>query len=186
MEVIEGFMTGDKSSADDAQFAMELLDTVLPELLKPYLLPIFESNTLESKIKRWRQYIPAHQFNSDDRLKDIVMRDYAQVPLSAKYWALRILNKNPNHQAFISAFQTTSKKALFFATEPKISIAGNFLEQFERSLDYKNSKEVFIKTELLVNWLNQKEKFIHLDKENKDFKAYCELNFKLLSDSLNN
>jgi peroxiredoxin len=25
-----------------------------------------------------------------------------------------------------------------------------------------------------------------LDKENKDFKAYCELNFKLLSDSLNN
>ncbi len=186
MEVIEGFMTGDKSSADDAQFAMELLDTVLPELLKPYLLPIFESNTLESKIKRWRQYIPAHQFNSDDRLKDIVMRDYAQVPLSAKYWALRILNKNPNHQAFIRAFQTTSKKALFFATEPKISIAGNFLEQFERSLDYKNSKEVFIKTELLVNWLNQKEKFIHLDKENKDFKAYCELNFKLLSDSLNN
>jgi hypothetical protein len=96
------------------------------------------------------------------------------------------LNKNPNHQAFIRAFQTTSKKALFFATEPKISIAGNFLEQFERSLDYKNSKEVFIKTELLVNWLNQKEKFIHLDKENKDFKAYCELNFKLLSDSLNN
>ena len=172
MRVIEGFMTGEASGADDAQFAMELLDTILPPLLKPYLLPVFESSGLETKLKRWRQYIPAYRYSSEERLRDIVMRDFSLLTVSSKFWALRVLSEMKNQKVFTEPFKTSSMNCLRVASEPKVSNFGSFLDTFEKSLDFRKSQDVFIKSELLCYWLNEQEGFAHPSKMQESFEAY--------------
>lgn len=178
MKIIEGFMVGDASAADNTQFAMELLDTIIPPLIKPYLLPIFETATLEKKIKQWRQFIPANRYSSDERLKDIVMKDYSLLPVSAKFWALRILKNNPKNIDFLSPFENSTIPVIRMAIQSRVSANGSFLELFENSLDYKDSQSVFVKTELLANWLVNKDVFGNPGKEWEDFKQYYQENEK--------
>lgn len=174
MRVIEGFMTGEASGADDAQFAMELLDTILPPLLKPYLLPVFESSGLETKLKRWRQYIPAYRYSNEERLRDIVMRDFSLLTLSSKFWALRVLSEMKNQKTFTEPFKTSSMNCLRVASEPKVSTFGSFLDLFEKSLDFRKSQEVFIKSELLCYWLNEQEGFANPQRMRDSFSDYEE------------
>jgi hypothetical protein len=174
MRVIEGFMTGEASGADDAQFAMELLDTILPPLLKPYLLPVFESTGLETKLKRWRQYIPAYRYSNEERLRDIVMRDFSLLTLSSKFWALRVLSEMKNQKAFTDPFKTSSMNCLRVASEPKVSSFGSFLDFFEKSLDFRKSQDVFVKSELLCYWLNEQEGFSNPQRMRASFSDYQE------------
>ncbi len=174
MRVIEGFMTGEASGADDAQFAMELLDTILPPLLKPYLLPVFESTGLETKLKRWRQYIPAYRYSNEERLRDIVMRDFSLLTLSSKFWALRVLSEMKNQKAFTDPFKTSSMNCLRVASEPKVSSFGSFLDLFEKSLDFRKSQDVFVKSELLCYWLNEQEGFANPQRMRESFSDYQE------------
>jgi hypothetical protein len=174
MRVIEGFMTGEASGADDAQFAMELLDTILPPLLKPYLLPVFESTGLETKLKRWRQYIPAYRYSNEERLRDIVMRDFSLLTLSSKFWALRVLSEMKNQKAFTDPFKTSSMNCLRVASEPKVSSFGSFLDLFEKSLDFRKSQDVFVKSELLCYWLNEQEGFSNPQRMRASFSDYQE------------
>lgn len=172
MRVIEGFMTGEASAAADAQFAMELLDTILPPLLKPYLLPVFEFSGLETKLKRWRQYIPAYRYSNEERLRDIVMRDFSLLTVSSKFWALRVLSELKNQRVFTEPFKTSSMNCLRVASEPKVSNFGNFLDTFEKSLDFRKAQDVFIKSELLCYWLNEQEGFTNPLKMQESFETY--------------
>ncbi len=157
MQIISKLIYNSDADADDSQFAMELLDTILPQLIKPYLLPVFENNTIEKKIKMWRQFIPANRFSSEERLKDIAMRDFSQLPLSVKFWALRVLNLRKVHSKYLTSFETSTMNRLRAAVSPKVSTLGNMIEVFEKSLDYRNPREVFAKTELFCDWLNKLE-----------------------------
>ncbi len=181
MRVIEGFMTGESSGADDAQFAMELLDTILPPLLKPYLLPVFESASIETKLSRWRMYIPAYRYSNEERLRDIVMRDFSLVTISSKFWALRILSEMKNQKEFTHPFKTSSMNCLRLASESKVSTFGSFMDSFEKSLDFRKTQDLFIKSELLCYWLNEQVEFSNLNKLRTSYSEYERLHF----DSIN-
>ena len=154
MQVISKLIFNEDADEEDTQFAMELLDNILPSLIKPYLIPLFENNPIEVKIEKWRYFIPALQLSIDDRLKDIAMRDFSQLPISVKFWALRILNQRKHHNEYLKAFETSTILCLSAAILPKVSTMGNMIEMFEKSLDFKNPQEVFAKTELFCDWIN--------------------------------
>jgi hypothetical protein len=187
MEVISKLIFNENADEDDTQFAMELLDNILPSLIKPYLVPLFENNPIEVKVEKWRYFIPALQLSIDDRLKDIAMRDFSQLPISVKFWALRILNQRKHHHEYLQAFETSTILCLSAAILPKVSTMGNMIELFEKSLDFKNPKEVFAKTELFCDWINNYSNYnIKGTKIVKaDFEKYIESNLsKVLPYSL--
>jgi len=184
MKVIEGFMKGDAAGADDSQFAMELLDTVLPNLLKPYLLPVFESTSLEMKIKRWKQFFPAYRYSNDERLKDVVMRDFALLTLSSKFWALRVLALRGKNLDFVHPFDKSSIVALRAAAAPRVSTYGSFVERFEKQLDYRNMEEVFIQSELFCQWLNDNESFSNSQKYANSLESYISEHYNKLKSIL--
>ena len=184
MKVIEGFMKGDAAGADDSQFAMELLDTVLPNLLKPYLLPVFESTSLEMKIKRWKQFFPAYRYSNNERLKDVVMRDFALLTLSSKFWALRVLVLRGKSLDFVHPFDKSSIVALRAAAAPRVSTYGSFVERFEKQLDYRNKEEVFIKSELFCQWLNDNESFSNSQKYANSLESYISEHYNKLKSIL--
>ncbi len=176
MQIISKLIYNSDADADDSQFAMELLDTILPQLIKPYLLPIFENNTIDKKIKMWRQFIPANRFSSEERLKDIAMRDFSQLPLSVKFWALRVLNLRKAHGKYLSSFETSTMNCLRAAVSPKVSTLGNMIEVFEKSLDYRNPREVFAKSELFCDWLNKLEQKKGVKITKADYEQHIETN----------
>lgn len=184
MKVIEGFMKGDAAGADDSQFAMELLDTVLPNLLKPYLLPVFESTSLEMKIKRWKQFFPAYRYKNDERLKDIVMRDFALLTLSSKFWALRVLASRGKNKDFVEPFVKSSIVALRASAAPRVSTYGSFVERFEKQLDYRNMEKVFIQSELFCQWLNDNEGFSNSSKYASSLDSYISEHYNKLESIL--
>jgi len=180
MQVISKLIFNEDADEDDTQFAMELLDNILPPLIKPYLIPLFENNPIEVKIENWRHFIPALQLSTDERLKDIAMRDFSQLPISVKFWALRILNQRKQHNEYLQAFETSTLLCLSAAILPKVSTMGNMIEMFEKSLDFKNPQEVFAKTELFCDWINNYSNYnIKGTKIVKaDFEKYIETNLK--------
>ena len=180
MQVISKLIFNEDADEDDTQFAMELLDNILPPLIKPYLIPLFENNPIEVKIENWRHFIPALQLSTDERLKDIAMRDFSQLPISVKFWALRILNQRKQHNEYLQAFETSTILCLSAAILPKVSTMGNMIEMFEKSLDFKNPQEVFAKTELFCDWINNYSNYnIKGTKIVKaDFEKYIETNLK--------
>lgn len=180
MQIISKLIYNSEADDDDSQFAMELLDTILPPLIKPYLLPVFENNTIEKKIEMWRQFIPANRFSSDERLKDIAMRDFSQLPISVKFWALRVLNLRKVHSEYLLSFDTSTMNCLRAAVSPKVSTLGNLIEVFEKSLDYRNTKETFAKTELFCDWLNQLENKKGVKIIKADFENYIDMHLDKL------
>ena len=180
MQIISKLIYNSEADDDDSQFAMELLDTILPPLIKPYLLPVFENNTIEKKIEMWRQFIPANRFSSDERLKDIAMRDFSQLPISVKFWALRVLNLRKVHSEYLLSFDTSTMNCLRAAVSPKVSTLGNLIEVFEKSLDYRNTKETFAKTELFCDWLNQLENKKGVKITKADFENYIDMHLDKL------
>jgi hypothetical protein len=124
----------------------------------------------------WRQFIPANRFSSDDRLKDIAMRDFSQLPISVKFWALRVLNSRKVHAEYLASFETSTMNCLRAAVSPKVSTLGNLIEVFEKSLDYRNTRETFAKVELFCDWLNQLENTKGVKITKADFENYIENN----------
>jgi len=188
MQVISKLIFKEDADEEDTQFAMELLDNVLPSLIKPYLIPLFENNPIEVKIENWRHFIPALQMSNDERLKDIAMRDFSQLPISVKFWALRILNQRKQHHAYLQAFETSTILCLSAAILPKVSTMGNMIELFEKSLDFKNPVEVFAKSELFCDWINNHSNYNIKGTRivKADFEKYIESNLnKVLPYSLN-
>jgi len=180
MQVISKLIFNEDADEDDTQFAMELLDNILPSSIKPYLIPLFENNPIEIKIEKWRNFIPALQMSNDDRLKDIAMRDFSQLPISVKFWALRILNQRKQHHEYLQAFETSTILCLSAAILPKVSTMGNMIEFFEKSLDFKNPIEVFAKTELFCDWINNYSNYNSKGTKivKADFEKYIETNLK--------
>jgi hypothetical protein len=58
------------------------------------------------------------------------------------------------------------------ASEPKVSSFGSFLDFFEKSLDFRKSHDVFVKSELLCYWLNEQEGFANPQRMRDSFSDY--------------
>lgn len=65
----------DKTAAENA-FAMELLDNLVDDDIKRWILPLFENAPMQLKVKKLHNTFPQEELAVPDRLRDIINRNY--------------------------------------------------------------------------------------------------------------
>ncbi len=76
-------------SAEGVSFALELLDLVIDEEIKPVLLPVLNDTSDEDKLKELQNFFPLERMNTQALLIAILNRDYNYLSLWTKVCALR-------------------------------------------------------------------------------------------------
>ncbi|MEO1050036.1 MAG: MFS transporter [Bacteroidota bacterium] len=72
-------------------FAIEMLDNLLEPSLKEFIIPLFEDKPWWRKVRKLNPRFPQGKFNANDRLRDIIIRNYATTGLLVKAEAISIL-----------------------------------------------------------------------------------------------
>jgi hypothetical protein len=157
----------------DVIFNLELLGEILPPAVKPYLLPIYEPTTFAQKIDQWRQLIPLFSGDLNERYLDIALKDFSLIPVSIKFWALRILHKKHYNPEKLTAFRKSNITSLRAAVSSSSSKFGTTIERFIGKAELKSVEDVFIGSEILVDWLNSFES----EKKLRDSKEHPEMIF---------
>ncbi|MCF0056196.1 HEAT repeat domain-containing protein [Dyadobacter sp. CY356] len=71
-------LDGDQQE-DVRDYLIEIADLMLPEDVKNKLLPFLESTTLHEMLNRYQEIFPQNQLTVEERLKDIVNKDYTRI-----------------------------------------------------------------------------------------------------------
>ncbi len=154
----------------DVVFNLELLGEILPPAVKPYLMPIYEPTSFAQKIDQWKQLIPLFSGDLNERYLDIALKDFSLIPVSIKFWALRILHKKHYDAEKLTAFRKSNITSLRAAVSPSSSKFGTTIERFIGKAEVKSVGDVFIGSEILVDWLNsfESEKQLRDAKQNPE------------------
>ncbi len=78
----------DLGTSESVSFALELLDMIIPEELKPKLFPLLDDISREEKIKQLQDFYPVAKMDSDELLLSIINRDYNKLNNWTKACAL--------------------------------------------------------------------------------------------------
>ncbi|MGD1841168.1 MAG: hypothetical protein ACFB0B_09770 [Thermonemataceae bacterium] len=79
---------------EQASFALELLDVVIPDTMKPMLLPILTPYSYEEKVEIMQDVFPTDKMEKEAILLSLIQRDFKQVNVWTKACALEELSKN--------------------------------------------------------------------------------------------
>jgi len=79
----------ESGTSEGVNFALELLDLVVAEELKPRLFPLLDDITLDEKIKLLQNFFPLQKMESRELLYAIVNRDYNKINNWTKACALK-------------------------------------------------------------------------------------------------
>jgi len=131
-----------KSNEVEAQgFALEIADTVINDIHKELLLPIFESSTNQEIIRKYKFSFPQETLLIIDRLIDIINSDLATNGFFTKATAVSMLMNYP-----ISKTKSTLKLCLIHPNKMISEVAAMVL--FEKDKDLFNEQ---IEVHLLKN-----------------------------------
>jgi AAA family ATP:ADP antiporter len=78
----------ESGTAEGVNFALELLDLVITEELKPKLFPLLDDISREDKIKQLQDFYPVHKMDSPDLLLSLLNRDYNKINVWTKACAI--------------------------------------------------------------------------------------------------
>lgn len=81
----------DMGTSESVSFALELLDLIIPEELKPKLSPILDDISREEKIRQLQDFYPVVKMDSGELLLSIINRDYNKLNNWTKACALMSL-----------------------------------------------------------------------------------------------
>jgi AAA family ATP:ADP antiporter len=71
-------LNGDQGE-DVRDYLIEIAELLLPEDIKNKMLPFLESTTQQEMLDRYQEFFPQHKLPVEERLKDIVNKDYTRV-----------------------------------------------------------------------------------------------------------
>jgi len=74
-------------------FALEIIDNFFSQDIKQIIAPLFDDITSLQKIKRLNKYFPQTKKNFEDRLKNIIIRDYNKLDIWTVAKAIELLGK---------------------------------------------------------------------------------------------
>ena len=77
--------------SESVGYAIELLELMISDDIKPILFPIIDDSSDSEKIKLLQEYFPVDKMPMENLLKDIINRDYNYIGLWAKACALNIV-----------------------------------------------------------------------------------------------
>lgn len=93
-DIIQGLLQN--PSTETRGYLFELLNITLSEDLKPKLLPLFEESSLSEKLRRYQTIYPQQRLSVQDRIKDIIYKDFRKVSNHTKAVALQELLHYPD------------------------------------------------------------------------------------------
>ena len=82
----------ESEEVDATGFALEIADTVISEVHREMLLPLFESRTDTELVKKYKDRFPQEKFDVENRLIDIINSDSATTTYYTKATALQLLS----------------------------------------------------------------------------------------------
>ncbi len=75
-------------------FALEIIDNFFDSDIKRLVAPLFEDVAPSQKIKRFSKIFPHHRMEFEERLKDIILRDYNKVDVWTVAKAIELLGRS--------------------------------------------------------------------------------------------
>ena len=87
-------------------FAVEIIDNNFPQEIKQLIKPLFDDLSTVQKIKKLGDFFPQREMSLEDRLKDIIKRDYSKLETWTVARAVELLGKQ--HKAKTSDDVTSS------------------------------------------------------------------------------
>jgi len=123
-----------KSEDPDKQsFALEIADTVINDIHKQLLLPIFENSTNKEIIRKYKFDSPQESLDITDRLIDIINSDVATTGFFTKATAVSLLINYP-----ISETASTLKSCIIHPNKMISEVAAMVL--YEKNIDLFNEQ----------------------------------------------
>ncbi len=74
-------------------YALELIDNFFAVDVKQLIIPLFDKITINQRIKRLRMFFQHRELGFNERIKDIILKDYRKVDSWTKIKALELLGK---------------------------------------------------------------------------------------------
>lgn len=78
---------------EKSEYAFGLLEVTLEDAIKPFLLPVLNNSSYETKVERMQEYFPTDSMKKVDILYDLIQRDYKYVNRWTKACALKELSE---------------------------------------------------------------------------------------------
>jgi AAA family ATP:ADP antiporter len=102
----------ESSTLESVNFALEMIDIVIDESIKPKLIPLVDIIPDEDKVKALFQFFPGEIPDYDSLLENIINRDYNFLGIWIRACVIRTIQKIDNENL------EESLKALLFSPEP--------------------------------------------------------------------
>lgn len=144
--------------AEKSEYAIELLEVLLAEEIKPFLLPILNNSSYEDKIWKMQDHFPSEPIPKINVLYDLVQRDYKYVNRWTKACALKELaelKEEVNYDIFLAnvinpdpLLRETAAVALYIKAP---DLFNDTFERFRRELGAGFGKELVSKIVLTAN-----------------------------------
>jgi nitrate reductase gamma subunit len=163
----------DMGTSESVSFALELLDLIIPEELKPKLFPLLDDISREEKIKQLQDFYPVAKMNSDKLLLSIINRDYNKLNNWTKACAimsLRLLKMqeipddlvaqlfNPDPLLREVAVLTVKEIDPGKFNEYAARLPGDYKTQLSQIIDY-DDKDIYQLLEKKILFLKKTEQF---------------------------
>ncbi|RDB02741.1 MFS transporter [Runella aurantiaca] len=148
-------------------FVQEVFSMALSEELRVKLTPIFEDDTIEDKVQKCRENYPQQHLSPEERVLDIINRDFAQLSSELKASAIQSLLHFPNSQnqyVLISSAHSNSEVIVETALYVLHKLYPTAFEEFKETAAFlpnchrtdlcKKIEHGFKQEDLLINKLN--------------------------------
>jgi len=189
VQVIKEILKAESINKENELFAVELLDNILTEELKPIIIPVYEPITQHAKRQKLEKHFAIYNLPVEERLTEILMKDFKLINSYTKQLSLRIIHQlNPNNQTIVKAFTSSTIEHLQSTANEILSKSQvNVFLQKEKAASDLHLTHYFSKTDLyyflrfgffnkegklLQNTSTRGQHFVVLnDAQNKKFEA---------------
>lgn len=158
-------------SAEISDFLAEILNITLADNFKTKLLPIFENNVVEERLRKLQVSYPQQKLSAEERAIDIINKDYSQISSYLKAISLRyLMNFEGAKQSNIFTICANSNSIIIKETSlyglkllaPQVfselkSVAVNQQNDSEVKI-YQNIEKNFNGSNLLINKIKELQK----------------------------
>jgi hypothetical protein len=104
IEVVEDILKSKDRSLENRLFAIELLDNILDPEMKKLLIPIIEDNAFSYKKERLEKILLIYQLQCEERLKEVLMRNYMTISPYIKQLALEDYYRLTEDKIMLNAY----------------------------------------------------------------------------------
>lgn len=108
-------------------YLLEILNIAIPAEHKPQVIPLFEDISISEKILRYKNLYPQQRMSVQERLYDIINKDFSRLNVATKIAAIKQLEDYPSEETtFILSATAVSSSEILSETAMEILLVTDF------------------------------------------------------------